>query len=339
MKQAQWVIGLLLGSTVFADDGVHLYGRAIAGFQTLNAPARAERAYYPGDTNSSGQSMEINDLYSRWGIKGEETLPNGAKAIFLIESAIALDNTDTRFYVGRNAFASREGWVGLQGDFGTIKLGRGKTPYTLAVEYYDNFIATHTFSSANFGTGYYGLGSNYRSDNTVWYSTPLMSGVQADVTYFSGENKSSSGLNSRGYSAQVLGTLGNFDARFAWQKARDYEAVKGTDLDQYALGGSYTLGSINLGLMHTQNSLRTGGSTEKVKASSLFGTYAFDDRGTALRFGYVHQRAPTQTADIFNVGGQYNLSKRTYGLAEVYWKRIKDGNKLSVATIGVGHDF
>jgi len=333
-------LALLLASTAsFAASEVTLYGRVLGGVQNVNAAARAERAYFSGDVGAVNGSTEVNDLYSRWGIKGEEALPDGMKAFFQIESGIGIDAADASFYVGKNSFASREGWLGLGGDFGSIKLGRGKTPYTQAAEFYDNFIGTHTFGSANFGTGYYGLGSNYRSNNTVWYSTPKLGNLQGDVAYFTGENKNAAGLNSRGVSLRLVGNWDAFDSHVGYQKAKDYEAVKGADLEQWVAGGSYYLGRLNLGAQHSQNKLRLGTTRQKVKASTLFGSYAFDDMGTAFRLGYVRQTAGADKADVFNIGGQYNFSKRTYALAEYYGKRVNNGPDPAILTVGLGHDF
>ncbi|QDQ27042.1 porin [Chitinimonas arctica] len=303
MKRIHWITLLMASASSFAANEVVLYGRVLGGVQNVNAAARAERAFFPADAGAVNGSTEVNDLYSRWGIKGEEALPEGLKAFFQIESGIGIDAADASFYVGKNSFASREGWVGLQGDFGAIKLGRGKTPYTQAAEFYDNFIGTHTFGSANFGTGYYALGSNYRSNNMLWYSTPKFGSIQGDAAYFTGENKSANGLDSRGWAFRMVGTWDSFDTHIAYQQAKDYEGIKGAELDQFVAGGSYYLGRLNFGAQHSQNKLRTGGAERKVKASSLFGAYAFDDIGTALRVGYVRQTSGDTKANVFNVGG------------------------------------
>lgn len=328
MKRIHWLAMLMASAPSFAADEMVMYGRVLGGMQNLNAAARVER----GDAGAVGRSTEINDLYSRWGVKGEERLPNDLRAFFQIESSLAIDT-------GGGGFATREGWVGLKGDFGLVKLGRGKTPYTHAAEYYDNFIASHTFASAHFGTGYYGISDNYRSNNTLWYSTPKFANLQGDFAYFTGENKSANGLNSRGISLGLSGTWEKFDTYVAYQKVRDYEAVKGNDLDQFVAGASYFMGGLTVGAQHGQSRLRPGAGQQKVKATTLFGSYAFDDIGPALRAGYASQTAGASKADTFNLGGHYGLSKRTYALAEYYTKRVKNGPDPTVLTIGLGHNF
>src|SRR5690606_2453266 len=58
---------------------------------------------------------------TRWGIRGSEDLGNGLKAHFVLESGFNSDDGS-----GSGGF-SRLSYVGLEGGFGTVRLGRQDT--------------------------------------------------------------------------------------------------------------------------------------------------------------------------------------------------------------------
>lgn len=344
MKKLVCLSALLMMPTAFSAEAVTnnvvIYGKAIGAIQNLNGAARGERAFYPADESTNGSSTEVNDLYSRIGFKGEEKLGGGLKAFWVVETGLALDSGDATFHVGQNGFANREGWVGLDSEqFGSFKLGRGKSPYTLAAEYYDNLFSSHTFSSANFGDGYYALGTGYRPSNTAWYTSPSFLGAKVDLAYFTAENKDANGLNSQGISTRLFGMWGNFDAQLAYQKSDDYDGVDGQELEKYILGGSVYLGALNLGAQYSENKLTGAPSNKKVKAATVFAAYDFGELAT-LRGAYVNQKVDGgKDGDVFNIGLQYNFSKRSYALAEYYMKNVQDSGDPQVASIGLGHNF
>ena len=59
---------------------------------------------------------------SRFGVRGTESLGGGLNAIFQIESNVSADSSGGQF-------ATRETFAGLQGGWGTLKLGYFLTPY------------------------------------------------------------------------------------------------------------------------------------------------------------------------------------------------------------------
>ena len=97
---------------VAAMAEVILYGQMKAGYETSS-------------TKTSGESRGpyqngIADYGSRIGFKGSDDLGNGLKAIWQVESAIHLGNNDGK----ADGWANRDSFIGLQGDFGTIRAGR-----------------------------------------------------------------------------------------------------------------------------------------------------------------------------------------------------------------------
>jgi predicted porin len=71
---------------------------------------------------SNPSIARVSSNSSRFGLRGHEYLGRGQVAIFQLESAIQAD-------AGGGALASRETYVGLQGDWGVLKQGNFLTPY------------------------------------------------------------------------------------------------------------------------------------------------------------------------------------------------------------------
>jgi predicted porin len=106
------IAGLAYGPA-FAQSNVTLYG-------ILDVSVAAGSA---GDNDFRGL---VNSVLNgnRFGFKGSEDLGNGLKAVFQLEQGFNIDdgtpNSERQFH--------RQSWVGLQGSFGTVGLGRQYAP-------------------------------------------------------------------------------------------------------------------------------------------------------------------------------------------------------------------
>ena len=103
--------------TAFAQSSVTLYGVADVGIRYLTH----------SNASNDGRLFMTNGAItnSRFGIKGAEDLGNGLKAIFQLESGIDLQSgaqSDSQRLFNRAAY------VGLSSQYGTVTLGRQKTP-------------------------------------------------------------------------------------------------------------------------------------------------------------------------------------------------------------------
>ncbi len=125
---------------------------------------------------------------SRLGFKGSEDLGSGLKAIFNVEMGILADTGSSQ---GGLTFG-RQAWVGLAGDFGTVKMGRQYTPqfyFFDAVDPFDlGFTSGHAGASTSTG-GVFGFLSNssWRVNNSVSYQSNNMSGFSMMGLYGLGE--------------------------------------------------------------------------------------------------------------------------------------------------------
>ncbi|MGT2490249.1 porin [Cupriavidus basilensis] len=97
-------------------SGVTLYGIADVGIEVINHMPAAGSA---GGTVTRMNSGNLSG--SRWGLRGTEDLGGGLKGIFVLESGFDIDSGTS----GQgNRLFGRQSYVGLQGNFGAVTLGR-----------------------------------------------------------------------------------------------------------------------------------------------------------------------------------------------------------------------
>lgn len=187
-------LSAVLTPAAFAQTNVTLYGIADAGVS-------ADR------TGGSGVSttVRVNSGYmssSRFGVTGTEDLGAGLKGVFTLELGYDIDTGGFKQYRGNpgniqpspqnqtaiaatdargtNIFGgfNRRSFVGLQGGFGTIALGRDYTPFFWAQ------LATDTLGYGLYGnllnlTSVTGTGSELfsRVSNALFYTSPKFAGL------------------------------------------------------------------------------------------------------------------------------------------------------------------
>lgn len=126
---------------------------------------------------------EVQASNSRLGFRGRENLGGGLVAIFQVESTIPIN-------VGGGTFATRDSFVGLRGDFGSIKLGNMDTVYK---NYGDqlsflgvssgNFVSnSNLLSKPGFGTSS-SASFHLRRANTAVYDSPVLGGFEFALGY------------------------------------------------------------------------------------------------------------------------------------------------------------
>ncbi len=164
-----------LSSAAFAQSStVTLYGVADAGV--------SYQSHVNGGTNRQGSIAALSSgglSGSRWGIRGVEDLGGNLKGIFVLESGFDIDTG--RSAQGNRLFG-RQAYVGLQGDFGAITMGRQQNAL------FDLFGAYDPMSVA----GVYSLNAvdnqfNGRADNALKY-TGKFGGLTATGFYSFGRD-------------------------------------------------------------------------------------------------------------------------------------------------------
>ena len=141
-----------------------IYGRVNITLERISVDGR------PSD-------YEVVDNTSRLGVRGGKDLGRGLRALFQIESRIRLDT-------GGAALASRQSYVGLQGEFGTARLGRWAGP---VYRYMYEYISLHNHNSGNSADAFVARAVRGNQeptiDNLLWYTSPTLGPVTAHVGY------------------------------------------------------------------------------------------------------------------------------------------------------------
>jgi predicted porin len=207
------VLGASAGVASAQQSNVTVYGIVDAGVQ------------YKNDGNPAGKTLSLESGQqngSRLGFKGTEDLGGGLSAIFTLENGFNVD--DGTLGQGSRLFG-RQAWVGLNGGFGTVKLGRQQTALYYALDAIDPFRINLAGNAQKvFGAGQYATDPLSRSNNTVSYSTATIGGFTGSASYGFGEV---AGNNSAGRTVGAGGTYvnGPVNVQLVYQKSNTAPVV------------------------------------------------------------------------------------------------------------------
>jgi predicted porin len=157
----------------------HIGGASVTlyGFADLSA-----------DTTSNGKEHlnQISSNLSYLGVRGGKGLGNsGLKAIFQIETLVNISGTPTE----TGALGSRNSFVGLEGQFGKIMLGKTDTPYKRATATMDPFAS----SVGDYNTIMGNTGGDLRAEfdaripHSIFYDSPKWGPFSVNALYSPGQ--------------------------------------------------------------------------------------------------------------------------------------------------------
>jgi predicted porin len=254
---------------------------------------------------------------SRLGFKGTEDLGGGLKGLFQLETGIAADTGG--FNQGGVAFA-RQSWVGLEGNFGMVSMGR---------QYSSQFIALDNIDP--FGTGLAGNSSNLftfpndiRMNNSIKYAAPSIGGFTADVVYGLGEVAGNASAKrsvggSVGYAAgPLLVNLSYQKDNAAANTAPAVTTVSTGSTKNTQLSGSYDFGIAKLAAAYRKDKadaiVTSSGPSLKVDADNLLLGVTVPFGASSFLASYIRHNdklSANQDANQFALGYTYAVSKRT----------------------------
>ncbi len=354
MKKSLLALALLgaFAGVAQAQSAVQIYGTVDAGLikrtdQTLAIGKRAN-----------------NTL----GFKGTEELGNGLKALFQLEIRYEPDTGTIEQGAGgvQRPLFQGQSRVGLQGDFGMVRLGRGLTAFQESSSAFEPFHGVP--SPAGFQTdltvagytsdpiGMVGNSTN-RFSNALFYNSPEFSGFQINTTVGTKEANQGVAIVGRGtaafpqYPTNAEGSVNPFSLTTTYKNgpigamlAFERNAVE-TKL--WSIAGS-VLATPELKLMASytrQDRNHTVISNPKTKAWVLGANYTMGPGKFLAGYG---QKTPDGFAKTkqFSLGYEYSLSKRTYLYVDA---SRKDANtvaatpsqhtKINHYDVGVNHAF
>ncbi|MEX3937123.1 porin [Paraburkholderia phymatum] len=299
-----------------AQSTVTLYGLMDEGLDFTNN-ANGSKAYVMDSGFIQG---------SRWGLKGEESLGAGLKALFQLENGFNVNNGK----LGQSGrMFGRQAYVGIfSAAYGSIKLGR---QYDSIVDYVSTLsggILSHPYDNDNFGF-------TFRLQNTIKYTSPSFSGVQFGGTYsFSNDTNFA---NNRAFSAGANYSVGGLLVGIGYLQGNspssDTTGAIGdsffgaTRLRIFGGGAKYRFGSAAVGILYTDSYLQNPTSSVYVGAITPTGGGA-----SSLRFQNFEINGKYDFTPFFNVGAMYNYTKATLS---------ESGGKLkpNYQTVGVMADY
>ncbi|MES2260047.1 MAG: porin [Pseudomonadota bacterium] len=302
-----------------------------------------------GVSKQTGLTTQVNKRdNNKLGFRGTEDLGNGLKALFQLEIRYEPD-TGTIESVTRPLFQGQSR-VGLQGDFGTVRLGRGLTPFQESSAAFEPWSGQPT--AAGFQTDLAIAGytsdplspagnSRNRISNAVFYNSPVMSGLQVNLSYATKEATAPGGAEARVY--------------------------------PYSLSSTYTAGMFSAMLAHERNAVDTklwsvAAAVKPIPALKLMASWQKQDQGATvpaspdtsswliganylvgagkLLAGYG-RKTPDNTATTRQVslGYEHNLSIRTYLYADISNKKQAlasapaRSQTVRYSSVGIHHNF
>lgn len=346
MKKSLLALALLgaFAGVAQAQSSVQIYGTVDAGLikRTDQSVAMGKRAN--------------NTL----GFKGTEELGSGLKALFQLEIRYEPDTGTIEQGAGgvtRPLFQGQSR-VGLQGDFGMVRLGRGLTAFQESSAAFDPWHGVPTpagFQTDLIVAGGYtsdplGLPGNStnRFSNALFYNSPVFSGFQVNTTVATKETSNTVAVIGRGTSA-----------------APQYRVGGEASANPFSISTTYKNGPVAAMLAYERNAIETklwsiAGSMNVVPDLKLMASYSRQDRGhtevineetkawvlganytmgaSKILAGYGQKKPDGQvTTKQFSLGYEYSLSKRTYVYADA--SRKKANASINHFAVGVNHSF
>ncbi len=276
---------LFSGAAAHAQSNVQIYGLIDAGVD------------YTTHTNAAGDSaarvISGGKNTSRWGIKGSEELGQGLKAVYGLEGGILMDTG-----AADGALFKRQAFVGLEGDFGRLVIGRSFTTTYDFVILFDplGYAPNYSWATSGNATGPSKYGMTTAFDNLVKYS-----GKAGDFKYGA----------TIGLGEQATGVA---------------------DSRKYAIGGSWAHGGLGLMAAYEQingNTLAATGNRDETTALHLAADYKNGPwRLTAGLRDYKMVAAKAATADLradtYWGGVSYLITPAVTLTGAVYYVDVKN---------------
>jgi predicted porin len=348
------ILGLTVGlsQACFAQDRpgpgrVTLYGIADTGVEMVTnvGDSRRTAVRMPSVTGSTN---------SRWGIKGQEPLGGSLKTVFTLEGGLNL--RDGSLPLGKSLFG-RQAWMGLQGHYGALTLGRQYTMTILALRG-ANLLGPDIYT----GIGSFDSYIPSRNDNAIVYKG-TWHGFTAGASFSFARDMNGSisdegscaggpGLACHGWSAMLRYDAERFGVSASYEQQRGgpeaaasflngvpaLAFTDSSDTDTHIqLNGHYAAGAFQIGggwmgrWVHTSDA---GNATPNVQSHQFFLTAAYHltsavtvDGGVFRVINHVQDARGT----ILVARTTYAFSKRTavYGQAGYLFNSARATYELS----------
>jgi predicted porin len=275
------------------------------------------------------EQVELRNNSSRVGVKGEKELTAGLKAIYQLEFGVNLDGDS-----GDDVFTHRNQFVGLEGAFGTIKVGRHDTALKKAQGDFDLFDdlegdIVRVFNGEN------------RLANYIGYTTPTFGkAFSATVNFFPGEDPDAGNDGVADSSSISL----NYETDLIYAAVAHDTDIEGEGVDTTRVVGGYTFGPARIMLLYQRTDVGT--ETEDGFGASVAWTFGKNIAKLQYLAADIWRTDPqidpldNMLENIVSVGLDHELGEDTKVFA-FYTAGDIGGTSESdrYAAIGIQHNF
>jgi len=276
----------------------------------------------------------LNSNASRLGVKGDMELEDGLTAIYKLEYEVAIDDgiaqTKTADTGGgtdevdiSSTFKQRNIYVGLEGDFGQVIAGNFDTPVKTAQGKIDRF------NDLSLGDIKNVLNGENRVKNIIQYTTPDMSGFEAQLAFIPGEASGAPGDDETNGPADGTSLSITYKAEDFWVAvAADSEV---DDYDVTRLAAEYSFGKTKLGAIIQNDEEITG--AEENSGFVVSAQHTIDKWVLKGQYSSNTEDLADVDTTLVSLGADYKLSKN----AKLYGY-LSQGEKADaeMSTFGVG---
>lgn len=357
-KHLRRLVGLAAGlaasaGPAHAQSNVQLYG-----LMDLYV-AKRQLASASGDSTSVVGSGGMTT--AQWGMRGQEDLGGGLNALFDVSGFIRADTGEAGRFPNDTLF-SRTTMVGLQGPWGTLRLGRLTTPNFISTIRLNPFGDSTTFNPVTLHTyvggqpldaaiasgGPAGV-SDSAFNNSVAYTSPNLSGFSAAAQYSLGE--ATGGANKRmGYSltygsGPLLVSLSGESVDQPTLPAPPVvpAANQKRGQDTVQLGASYDFNVVKLFAQWSQTKVELPASAARDITTVQLGAAAPLGVGKLLFSVANTQRTETALSDVkrttWALGYDHPMSKRTDLYAVLMQDKVTGLKNGTTVAGGIRHRF
>ena len=290
------------------------------------------------------KNILATDNSSRLGFKGNEDLGNGMKVVYQME--MAYDLVD-----GGGIGATRNSFVGLAGDFGTVLVGRHDTP---------DKSAFYAAGNDHLGDSIVDLNGTYkfqedRVNNAIAYISPALGDLKIAVALVPGEGNGLAGQPGDGLtdgtSVGVMYKAGPIKAGLGILDKADAAGV--TEDSLMNIGGSYNMGDLTIGLQYQvdEDQAAAGAVATEETIFAVSAAYKMGANTLIANFGNNELKSTTGgvsttiDSDAMGLAVKHSMSKKTTAYV-AYSSR--DGGSATVAgtlaeatllAVGLQHKF
>ena len=325
-----------IGGAAQAQSNVQVYGLLDVGVENANNTSAT------GGSATRVISGGMNT--SRWGVRGTEDLGGGLKAVFNLEGGILMDTG-----AQDGALFRRQAYVGLEGAFGRVVVGRSFTSVYDTVISYDpmGFAPYYSWATSGPATGpsKYGFTTGY--DNLIKYAGTF-GNFRFGANYAAGE-QTTGVADSAKMGATVAYKFGPANVMATYERNNGNTVAATGNRDEntvWHIGANYETGPLKFWAVLRDYNLTAGrAATADVEATTTWGGVAYKPNEVTTITGAVYHVdvknvAANTDADptMYVVRYRYALSKRTDVHISGAYAKAKHGQLTGLSRDDAGFD-